>query len=475
MANFNTNSNSNINQIPKLKEDYSHYIFEWIPALQRDAATNQYNNHLEAVPPIQPEAPSAGMTDRQTLTRLQLIELWRKPVTIFLNFIKSGAEDTAFANIVQPHLLQRNPIAALAAIRQTLIRNSGLGTEREILTKFFDNYSKSGQFRDMNSLELDLVHATTLIETASLSLTAGIPLPPAHPVGNPHPNALTDAEKVIILRKLLIPLKRFEKVFMANQVRMDAYDHMVEDVRASITSINAYIAYSGNKESAADAKASHVDNEVDVATPALKDKKNDVTDRRGRSSTPNSHHGRRSHSKGSQNSQGSKNSNGSHYSNHSHYSNRSNKTYHHRPYTNRKWENYSNNKSYDDQRRDRYNDHKKYDNYKSRDSNEYFRSPNRSSNEYRNHNRNNNFQPKHHDNYRNNYRKGNMNYANTAPSGNIQYIPYPVPMQPNYAFSPMTPAQSTPFNTTNQTTPPVAFAAHSNPSQMIPFSPFQRK
>ena len=466
--------------IPKLKESYSDYIFEWIPSLQRDAATNGYDEHLGLNPPIQPAAPVAGMTDTARLSRLKLIEMWRKPMNLFLNFIRTGAEGTAFADVIQPHILVRNPIAALAAIRGNLVRNSGLTSEKEILTRIFDTYSKSGNFRNYGSLELDLVHATTLITTAANSLTVGVPVPPGHPAGAPHPNDLTDNERMLILRKLLIPLQRFEPVFVANQVPMINFDGMVNGIRTAIASINAYKAYSNNDDSAANMKAIHQDNEVDVAAPAQDHSKRG---KRGRSPRSNSPNNQRSRSADSNVSAGSVNSNNSHNSN---------------QYRNQKRDNYANgrlNERSNNYQRNAPNsrNYQKYgrnsnpNNYNSRSQNYYRpnnndRSQRQPSYSYCDRNNYNSF-PRNNSHYNGN-RNFNPHYAHVAPN-NIQYIPYYISsegnsLQPIFPMSmpmqmtahhPQAQSSQSSIPSTNLANPtPVAFSAYTNLN-----SPFQQK
>jgi hypothetical protein len=49
------------------------------------------------------------------------------------------------------------------------------------------------------------------------------PPPPGYPINLPNPNVVPERQKAVWLRKLLIPLRRFEPIFSANQISSIKY------------------------------------------------------------------------------------------------------------------------------------------------------------------------------------------------------------------------------------------------------------
>ena len=66
--------------VMKLPDKYGDYIFDWIPALETDAATNCYDQYLGEVLQVVPAhpVPGHGLTNKQYSELLTLIQLLNK-------------------------------------------------------------------------------------------------------------------------------------------------------------------------------------------------------------------------------------------------------------------------------------------------------------------------------------------------------------------------------------------------------------
>jgi len=128
----------------KLPDKYGDNIFDWIPALETDAATNRYDQYLGDVLQVVPAhpVPGHGLTKKQYSELLTLIQLLNKPRSAFLQYIKSAAHDTDFVDIVSPHLKAKNGNAALAAVRDYYVRQAERSSELENIKNYFEKIMK---------------------------------------------------------------------------------------------------------------------------------------------------------------------------------------------------------------------------------------------------------------------------------------------------------------------------------------------
>jgi hypothetical protein len=461
--------------------DYCDFILQFLPYLNRESISGDFQAYLGQNPPVRPADPLPNMNPEGKIRQYKLIDIYKKPLLQLLNILKLCAADTGWDILIDPYLQNNNAIGAIAAIRAALMRNTGKNSEKEVLTAYFDTYVLSGKFKDLNSLELDLNYATNMIANANNSLTVGVPFPPHHNHNLPHPNALTNDEKISFLRKLITPLTRFKDVLLSILHAPNEYEAYVQEIRNTISNFNVYRAYSGNQITAAEAKIENNKNEIHESAAAA----------------INTNYKRRR-----SNSQSSNQSNNSNFSNNS----RNFNNYNHRKYTNRKHENFSNDKPYHQQQKDR-SDKFRNDFYNNRRSSDRSYSPHRSTSPYRSnsqsrpyqrsyssqqHSTNSNtsnsphrsYSPSHYtsqhhryprshssnyssfNNHPNTYQRGyRQHYANPAHLP-VQYVPVPIPVPTSQFNTSTIPNNPFPFphsfTSQPQSSPPNAFSAYSS-------------
>jgi hypothetical protein len=129
------NPSTILTNVMKIQNNYDHFLFEFAPAILEFASTNHCANLLRELPSPEPAPPAPGANDQVRVNRQKVHDIWWRPISLLLTYIKSAAEGTPFADVVRPFIVEGNynPVGAIDAIRTMLIRKTGL-PEREIIT-----------------------------------------------------------------------------------------------------------------------------------------------------------------------------------------------------------------------------------------------------------------------------------------------------------------------------------------------------
>lgn len=252
---------SQIKSHPTIQSNYSWWILEGLPHIRTEASAHNFDEFLGPNPPERLPNLAGNPTDKARRDRKELQKDFDFSNGYFIQVLKAMSDNSPYKSLITPLLTAKRPRDALTLITRTLLLESGRGSALEIMDKYFTELSPSGRFPNQGTLDQDLTHAVNMIDLTAASLLMN-PLPEGHPEGAPHPDALSSAQKAVWLKKLLIPLQRFQPIFNANQIPSVQYEPMIDQILTAIRSLNTYQAYRGNPETAETAKSNHSLNEV---------------------------------------------------------------------------------------------------------------------------------------------------------------------------------------------------------------------
>jgi hypothetical protein len=246
---------------PTIQSSYSWWILEGLPHIRTEASAYNFDEFLGPNPPERLPNLPGNPSDKARRDRKALQNEFDICNGYFIQVLKAMADNSPYKSLITPLLTAKRPREALTLITTTLLLESGRGSAMEIMDKYFTELSTSGRFPNQGTLDQDLTYAVNMINLTADSLLMN-PLPEGHPEGAPHPDELSSEQRAVWLKKLLIPLPRFQPIFNANQIPSVQYLPMIEQILTAIRSLNTYQAYRGNPETAETAKSNHSLNEV---------------------------------------------------------------------------------------------------------------------------------------------------------------------------------------------------------------------
>jgi len=245
---------------PKVRnKDLPHFEIVVMDYIRRMAAQHHFRDFLGPNPPKRPKDLPANSSDKNVYHRLQLQSRFDEQNGKFIQALADVTTGTGYEADVSRYLTDQRPLRALEILREKLLADSGHTKQ-----KLFDTYFASFRFDpSVTTPSQFLSRAVSLIDTANASMIAGVPLPPNHHPGDPHPDSLPSKKKAEYLRILLTPIDCFRDIFLAGQCTSTTYNHLIDDITRAIENFNTTAAYR-QPQSAHAAREEMAVNEVDT-------------------------------------------------------------------------------------------------------------------------------------------------------------------------------------------------------------------